>query len=206
MATDNRQVAVYLPKEVEEILTKYCLNNAVTRKDKNGIVTPALGTGIVQILSLFFKLENTSKDSHNTNDTVAIERIIETYLESKLPSMVASLLPPQTIDITQIESNIESTIPSVIPPDTTDITEVESIVKSNEPLPSAIPPDTTDSTDIEMDRSYDAAIAMAKKMLSEGKPKAYIENYLTENKYCSETGRPKKWKSYLSKVPELKDC
>lgn len=50
MATDNRGVMVYLPRDVEEILEKYCTENNITRKNKDGDPVPSLGTGIVQYL------------------------------------------------------------------------------------------------------------------------------------------------------------
>jgi hypothetical protein len=50
MATDNKGVTVYLPQDVEECLTQYCIEYGITRKAKDGTVTPSLGTGIVTYL------------------------------------------------------------------------------------------------------------------------------------------------------------
>jgi hypothetical protein len=50
MATDNRGVMVYLTKELEIELEQYCIDNNITRKNKEGVVLPSLGTGIVQYL------------------------------------------------------------------------------------------------------------------------------------------------------------
>jgi hypothetical protein len=50
MATDNKGVMVYLPRDVEEVLEKYCTENNITRKNKDGEPVPSMGTGIVQYL------------------------------------------------------------------------------------------------------------------------------------------------------------
>jgi hypothetical protein len=50
MATENKGVMVYLPKEVEEYITNFCTEYSITRKDKDGQVSPSLGTGIVTFL------------------------------------------------------------------------------------------------------------------------------------------------------------
>lgn len=50
MATDNRGVMVYLSPELERELQQYCIDRNITRKNKDGDILPALGTGIVQHL------------------------------------------------------------------------------------------------------------------------------------------------------------
>jgi hypothetical protein len=50
MATENKGVMVYLPKEVEEYITSFCTEYNITRKDKEGNVLPSLGTGVVTYL------------------------------------------------------------------------------------------------------------------------------------------------------------
>ncbi len=58
MATDNKAVTAYLPNDIEESLTRYCTDNGITRKDKSGESKPSLGTGIVEILKIFFSGES----------------------------------------------------------------------------------------------------------------------------------------------------
>jgi DNA-binding NarL/FixJ family response regulator len=41
---------VYLNPELESKIEQYCIDNDITRKNKEGIVLPALGTGILQYL------------------------------------------------------------------------------------------------------------------------------------------------------------
>jgi hypothetical protein len=50
MATENKGVMVYLPKEVEKYITSFCTEYNITRKDKEGNVLPSLGTGVVTYL------------------------------------------------------------------------------------------------------------------------------------------------------------
>jgi hypothetical protein len=50
MATEKKGVMVYLPRDVEEVLEKYCTENNITRKNKDGESMPSMGTGIVQYL------------------------------------------------------------------------------------------------------------------------------------------------------------
>lgn len=50
MATKNKGVMIYLPKEVEEYMIKYCTEYNIVRKDKEGNMLPSLGTGVVTYL------------------------------------------------------------------------------------------------------------------------------------------------------------
>ena len=50
MATENKGVMIYLPKDVEEYIIRYCTEYNITRKDKEGNLLPSLGTGVVTYL------------------------------------------------------------------------------------------------------------------------------------------------------------
>jgi hypothetical protein len=50
MATDNKGVMVYLPSELVEVLERYCIDNNITRKNKDGVSTPSMGTAIIHYL------------------------------------------------------------------------------------------------------------------------------------------------------------
>ena len=58
MATTNKAITTYLPSFLEESLTQYCTEYNITRKDKSGELKPALGTGIVEVLKVFFSNED----------------------------------------------------------------------------------------------------------------------------------------------------
>jgi hypothetical protein len=81
----NRAVTCYLPRDLEESLTRYCTENGITRKDKTGENRPALGTGIVEALKIFF-----------SNDT----------LPSPIPSTVP--LPDNVVTVDRLETAIDS--------------------------------------------------------------------------------------------------
>jgi hypothetical protein len=51
MATENKAIAVYLPDDLLERVTNFCLENGLTRKG-NGTddIKPSLGTGILRII------------------------------------------------------------------------------------------------------------------------------------------------------------
>jgi len=120
MATENKQVAVYLPKELENKIVDYCLDKQITRKDKSGQVTPALGTAIVEILSFFFQSGNIPSNAISNVplqniDITEVERIVKSYLDSNLLSMIRSLVPPQTIDNSEVERIVESKVSSILP-------------------------------------------------------------------------------------------
>jgi hypothetical protein len=52
MATDNRSLTCYLPPDIEQQLINYCNKYQIQRK-VSGVDTPALSTGILEILRSF---------------------------------------------------------------------------------------------------------------------------------------------------------
>jgi hypothetical protein len=93
MATENKAVTVYLPPELEEYVSGYCLQYEVTRKNKAGELQPSLGTGIVDLL-----------------------RILSATPISELPNTVPSELPDKLKEVQgAIESNIIEKLSSNVP-------------------------------------------------------------------------------------------
>ena len=93
MATNNRPVTAYLPKDIEQYLTEYCHKYNIVRKSKNGEPKPVFGTALVEILRVFFSAE------------VA-------------PSPLLSGLPTNLVTQEQLQealSKVLSTLPSNIP-------------------------------------------------------------------------------------------
>ena len=99
MTTNNKAVTCYLPKDIEEFITGYCNEYGITRKDKEGVIYPSLGTGIIELLKLL--AYNPELVSSPILDTVpskfsedAIEKKIDEILEKKLshlPTNVPSI-------------------------------------------------------------------------------------------------------------------
>ncbi len=93
MATENKGVMVYLPKEVEEYITEFCTEYSITRKDKEGNILPSLGTGIVTYLKSQMMGESPSdvlaKPSKLLSTGLSREEVLDIvneYLTSHLPS------------------------------------------------------------------------------------------------------------------------
>ena len=84
MTTDNKAVTAYLPSDIEESLTRYCTESGITRKDKSGELKPSLGTGIVEILKIFFSGESVT--SQLPGDVVTEDRL-ETALTTLLDEL-----------------------------------------------------------------------------------------------------------------------
>ena len=73
MATDNKAVTTYIPKEVEKSLTQYCLNNGLTRNDRYGNDKPSLGTAIVEVLKDYFSITGDRKSKSQFSQQVRKE-------------------------------------------------------------------------------------------------------------------------------------
>lgn len=55
-----KTVTCYLPPELAEQLKAYCFEHEITRKNKQGELSPSWGTGIVEALKLFFSSDTKS--------------------------------------------------------------------------------------------------------------------------------------------------
>jgi DNA-binding NarL/FixJ family response regulator len=64
---------VYLNPELESKIAQYCIDNDITRKNKEGVVLPALGTGILQYLKSQL-LSERSCDSPSTVLSSGLDR------------------------------------------------------------------------------------------------------------------------------------
>ncbi len=93
MATDNRGVMVYLPRDVEEILERYCTENSITRKNKDGEPVPSMGTGIVQYL----KSQLGISPSHTPSIGLTRDEVLEMVQESVASHMLSSGLTTELI-------------------------------------------------------------------------------------------------------------
>ena len=104
MTTQNKAVTCYLPKDIEDFITRYCTEYGITRRDKEGNTLASLGTGIIELLKLL--AHNPELVGSPLPDTVpstiseaAIEAKIEDILEKKL-----SPLPDNVPSIELVES------------------------------------------------------------------------------------------------------
>ena len=88
------QVSVYLPLDMAEQLTSYCTNNEIVRKNKQGELMPALGTGILDIVKLFFNQSNvqTKVLSQNSDITNLIDSTLIDTLQDKVQSKLVDYI------------------------------------------------------------------------------------------------------------------
>ena len=113
MTTNNKAVTCYLPKDIEDFITGYCNEYGITRKDKEGVIYPSLGTGIIELLKLL--AYNPELVSSPILDTVpskfsedAIEKKIDEILEKKL-----SHLPTNVPSIEALKDRLDNWILAV---------------------------------------------------------------------------------------------
>jgi hypothetical protein len=124
MATENKGVMVYLPKEVEEYITNFCTEYNITRKDKEGNILPSLGTGVVTYLKS--KISGESPDDILTKPSRVpstgltkdeVLDLIREYNTSELPSH-----SPLTVDA------IDTRINTVLAPIQDDIERLKQAI------------------------------------------------------------------------------
>ena len=119
MTTNNKAVTCYLPKDIEDFITGYCIEYGITRKDKEGNIYPSLGTGIIELLKLLaYTPELVGSPILDTVPSKfsedAIEKKIDEILEKKLNS--PDTVPSQVTDLEgKVESIILDKLPSIIP-------------------------------------------------------------------------------------------
>jgi hypothetical protein len=93
MATDNKGVMVYLPSDLEEVLEKYCTENKITRKNKDGEPVPSMGTGIVHYLR-----------SHLLGEVPS--NVPNGFTLDDVRSLIDQAIDPLTSDLVNIQSQI----------------------------------------------------------------------------------------------------
>jgi hypothetical protein len=93
MATDNKGVMIYLPKDLEEYITNFCTECNITRKDKEGNLVPSLGTGVVTYLKKTILSQLPDQIPTQTKQPIGtglseeeVLIVIDQYFTSKLPS------------------------------------------------------------------------------------------------------------------------
>jgi hypothetical protein len=108
MATEKKGVMVYLPRDVEEVLEKYCTENNITRKNKDGESMPSMGTGIVQYLKS--QLLGIAP-SNPSAPTLTRDDVLELIKES-----VTRIAPSAGLSEDEARSIVESAIEQAIAP------------------------------------------------------------------------------------------
>jgi hypothetical protein len=142
MATENKGVMVYLPKEVEEYITSFCTEYNITRKDKEGNVLPSLGTGVVTYLKSKISGESPddilTKPSNLPSNGLSKEEvldIVDEYFTSHSPSNglskdeVLDLMKSDVLSNSPIDEDIERMVRGQIEPLSDLIAELETYTR-----------------------------------------------------------------------------
>ena len=120
MATKKKAISAYLPSDIEEYLTEYCIEYDITRKDKSGETKPALGTAVVEILRIFFSDENIKSPLPDNvpllkSNVVTEDRLAEVLSEFKKPSNVENTVLSNVLDKNDLDQQVETAINEAIP-------------------------------------------------------------------------------------------
>jgi hypothetical protein len=142
MATENKGVMVYLPKEVEEYITEFCTEYNITRKDKEGNVLPSLGTGVVTYLKSKISGESPddilAKPSKLPSTGLSKEEVLDIvneYFTSHSPSNglskdeVLDLMRSDVLSNSPIDEDIERIVRGQIEPLADLIAELETYTR-----------------------------------------------------------------------------
>jgi hypothetical protein len=78
---DYVSISVYLPPEVAKFVTEYAEQKKIVRRNKSGIVKPALATAVVSLLAECMELQHgTSSDGKALITREEVEKIVEDVL------------------------------------------------------------------------------------------------------------------------------
>ena len=98
MATENKAVTVYLPPELEEYVSGYCLQYDVTRKNKAGATQPSLGTGIVDLLKILSATPISELPENVPSELPDKLKEIQGAIECNVIEKLSSNVPSELID------------------------------------------------------------------------------------------------------------
>ncbi|MDJ0730529.1 MAG: hypothetical protein QNJ33_11120 [Crocosphaera sp.] len=112
---DYKTVTCYLPPEIAEKLSDYCFQHEITRKNKQGELSPSWGTGIVEALKLFFSSDNVPSPLPDTGlDKRMVEALVKDYLNSLLPSQSPNNVPSEEMLKELIQESVNNLLPSLL--------------------------------------------------------------------------------------------
>ncbi len=110
-----KTVTCYLPPEIAEQLKAYCFKHEITRKNKQGELSPSWGTGIVEALKLFFSSDNVPSPLPDSGlDQKMVEDLVKDSLNSILPSPLPNNLPSEDKLNELIQESVTNLLPSLL--------------------------------------------------------------------------------------------
>ncbi len=110
-----KTVTCYLPPEIAEQLEAYCFKHEITRKNKQGALSPSWGTGIVEALKLFFSSDSVpSPLPDNGLDKSMVEELVKDSLNSLLSSPLHNNVPSEDKLKELIQESVTNLLPSLL--------------------------------------------------------------------------------------------
>ena len=110
-----KTVTCYLPPELAEQLKAYCFEHEITRKNKQGELSPSWGTGIVEALKLFFSSDNVPSPLPDIGlDQRIVEDMVKESLDSLLPSHLSNNVPSEKKLKELIQDSVTHLLPSLL--------------------------------------------------------------------------------------------
>lgn len=110
-----KTVTCYLPPEIAEQLEAYCFKHEITRKNKQGELSPSWGTGIVEALKLFFSSDTLPSPLPDTGlDQKMVEDMVRDSVSSLLPSQLPNKLPLEEQLKELIQESVTNLLPSLL--------------------------------------------------------------------------------------------
>jgi hypothetical protein len=104
-----KTLTCYLPPELAEQLKAYCFKHEITRKNKQGELSPSWGTGIVEALKLFFSSDNVPSPLPNSVlEKKMVEDMVKDSLNSLFPSNVLTTDSPIVKELDKRLSQLEA--------------------------------------------------------------------------------------------------
>ncbi len=107
-----KTVTCYLPPELTEQLKAYCFEHEITRKNKQGELSPSWGTGIVEALKLFFSSDTVPSP---LPDTLLDKRMVEDIVKDSLSSMLSSNVSNQLPSEEKLKELIQESVTNLLP-------------------------------------------------------------------------------------------
>ncbi len=107
-----KTVTCYLPPELAEQLEAYCFKHEITRKNKQGELSPSWGTGIVEALKLFFSSDTLLSP---LPDSGLDKRMIENMVKDSLSSIIPSQLPNNAPSEEKLQELIQESVNNLLP-------------------------------------------------------------------------------------------
>ncbi|MDJ0661820.1 MAG: hypothetical protein QNJ42_20400 [Crocosphaera sp.] len=112
---DFKTVTCYLPPEIAEQLESYCFKHEITRNNKQGELSPSWGTGIVEVLKLFFSSDTIPSPLPDTGlNKRMVEDMVKDSLHSILPSQLSNQLPSEEKLKELIQESVTNLLPSLL--------------------------------------------------------------------------------------------